>query len=382
MATLFDEGLGTLYDEGGLPLYDEGGPPHLTSDPSARLTFAIGPATGDQPEQEVTAFSAATVKRNLKSGPETAFTFPANTPAALLTDGLATDVWVYRNGGLWIRARTMPVDQVWGENGEDDATVTAVGYKQVVRARNIITGPPMFNQVDQGTILWNLIQHTQAQTGGNLGITLGTVLTGQLRDRTEYQIGDNFGKIMDDLGDVINGVWWDIDAQKVLRAKLLSAFPVRTDPIVKGLNARSMRRQRARSFANVVGAIGDKLLTQVGWAVDSGVATDPRGRWEAFDATHTTADQQATVQGYADGGLAERIHPPSQWTISLEPAWYFEGGSDYAEGEFVNIVIPITSVDEIGPPAVDVMAQITELVVSIDDSGAVSVLVTAVEISG
>lgn len=379
MGVLYDEGLGVLYDEGGLVLYDEGGPPQPTPGPvQGRLVFAVGPGNGNAPVQEVTEFSGATFKRNLKSGPELQFTMSSGSPAALLTSGLATDVWVFKNGGLWLRCRTMPIDQVWGENGEDEATVNAVGYKRVVESRQIISGPPTYVQTDQGAIIWALIQHTQAQTGGNLGIGAGTYLTGQLRDRNEYQIGDNFGKILGDLNDVINGVWWDIDASKLLQAKLLSAFPVRTDPIVWGKNARSMKRARGKGFANVAGAIGSKLQTVVDWQVDAGVATDPRGRWEAFDASHSSAIDQARVVEYSTGLLAERLHTPSVWTMVLEPAAYFEGGSDYSEGEFVNIVVPVSAVDEVGQ-AVNVMAQVTEITVTLDDAGAVSVQATAVE---
>lgn len=386
MGLLLDEGAGPLYDEGGaLLLYDEDGAPipvPTAGALAARLTFSVGPAVGDAPTQQVTDFESATFKRNLVNGPEMSFDMPGSSPAALLTDGLATDVWVFKGGALWLRCRTLPVDQAWGDDGEDLASVTAVGYKRVVQARNIISGPPTFTGVDQGTILWNLIQHTQSQTGGNLGIGLGTVITGQVRDRLEYQIGDNFGKIMGELGDVINGVWWDIDAAKLLQAKLPAAFPTRTDPIIHGVNARSLKRQRGKGFANVAGAIGSKTDTVVDWQVDAGVAADPRGRWEAFDSSHSTAILQARVVEYSTGLLADRLHPPSVWTIELDPFWYFDGGSNYAEGEFVNIVVPQSAVDEIGPPAADVMAQVTEVSIKLSGDGELGVSLAAVEVSG
>lgn len=385
MAVLLDEGLGQLFDESGsVLLLDEDGPPVPGAvSGSPRLVFAVGPGMGIAPVQEVTAFSSFTIKRSLASGPELSFTMPARSPAALLTDGLVTDVWVYKKGALFMRCRAMPVDQTWGESGEDDASVTAVGYKRVVEARNIVTGPPTFVNVDQGTILWNLIQHTQAQTNGNLGIGLGpTFATGVLRVRQDYAIGDNLGKIMADLGDVINGVWWDVDEQKLMVARLPSAFPVRTDPIVHGANARSLTRQRGRSFANASGAVGSKTLTVWSWVEDVGLPLDPRGRWETTDTSHGDVILQSTVLEYAQGNLADRLHPPSIWTISLDPFWYFDGGSDYREGEFVNIVVPATAVDEIGPPPVDVMAQITEVSITLDDSGAIAVTLAAVEVSG
>lgn len=382
MAVLLDEGTLSLLDEGGIvTLLDEDGPIIQTGSVSSlRLWVAVGPSAGDAPTQTVTAFSGATFKRSLASGPELSLTMHGQSPAALLTDGLATDVWVFKSGELWLRCRAMPVDQSWGENGENDAAVTAVGFKRVVEARNIVSGPPTFNGIDQGTIIWNLIQHTQAQVGGNLGIGLGSVITGVPRVRMEYQIGDNFGKLLSDLGDVINGVWWDIDAAKFLSARLLSTFPVRTDPIVLGMNARSLKRARGKSFANVAGAVGSRTDTVVAWSVDAGLAADPRGRWEAFDSSHSDTKVQATVVEYADGLLAERVHQPSVWTVVLDPSSYFEGGSDYSEGQFVNIVVPTSAVDEIGAPNVDVMAQVTEITVTLDDAGTFGVLLVAVEV--
>lgn len=345
-----------------------------------RVELSIGPASGAAPTQKVTEFSGGTLKLGL-TGPEVSFTMPGQSPAALLTDGLVTDVWVYRRGVLWQRLRVLPVDQSWTEDGGTDATVTAVGYRRLVEARNIISAPPTFTAVDQGTIVWNLIQHTQAQTGGDLGITSGTVVTGVPRDRTEYLIGDNLGKLLTDLSNVETGLWWGIDSAKVLTALLWSAFPTALAPLVRGVNARTLRRSRGSGFANVAGSVGSKEQTVVAWATDAGVGTDPRGRWEAFDSSHSSATLQATVQDYADGLLAERLHPPSVWTAALDPASYFEGDSGYNEGEFVTIVVPSSAVDEIGVPPVNVNAQITELSIAFDDSGSTSVGLTAVEVA-
>lgn len=346
-----------------------------------RVSIAVGPWTGSVPSQLVTEFTGGSVKCALNGGPEVRFTMPGKSAAALITSGLATDVWVYRKGVLWQRCRVLPVDQSWNADGEDVATVVAVGYRKVIEARHIITGPPTFTGVDQAAIMWALINATQATTNGDLGVTDGSVATGVTRDRNEYKIGDNLGKLMGDLGNVIDGAWWGVDAALVFTAQLWTAFASRPDPIVLGANARSMQRTAGKTFANVAGAIGSTEHTVVTWANSAGLGADPRGRWEVFDASHSSVTEQATVDDYADGLVAEREHPPAAWRVELDPASYFDGSSDYAEGEFVRIVVPTSAVDEVGVPPVDVTAQITEVVVGFDEHGATSVALAAVEVA-
>lgn len=343
------------------------------------MSLAVGPRTNTDPDQAVTQFESATWKRNLRTGPEVSFTMPANSPAALVTDGLTTDVWVYRNGVLDGRCRVLPVDQTWGEDGQDDVTITAVGYQRLVEARHIVTGPPTFAAVDQGAIGWALITATQATTGGSLGITAGVYTTGQVRDRTEYLIGDPLGTLMTALGDVQNGMWWGISPTLVYTAKLWTAFPTKEEPIARGMNARILQRQRGKTFANAAGVKGDATLTTPVWVTTAGIAADPRGRFEVFDSSHSSVVVQGQLAEYGNGLLLDRDSPPSVWTAQIDPVDYFEGGSNYDVGDYVNIVVPISAVDEIGPPAINVLAQVTEVTVVFDKDGATGVALAAVE---
>lgn len=346
-----------------------------------RMKMSVGPSSSSAPVQEVTAFTNATLTLSLYAGPVLSFGAPGLSPAALLLSGLASDVWVYKNGAAWQRVRVMPIGQTWGPSGEDDVTVNAVGYRQVVEARHIISSPPTFTGIDQGTIVWNLIQHTQAQTAGDLGITAGTILTGVTRDRTEYKIGDNLGTILGALTKVQAGVWYDIDAAKVLTCKLFSAFTTRTDPIVLGANARSaIRNPSTVAFANVGGAIGSAVATVPAWSSAPTLATDPRGRWETFDSTHSSVIVQAQVAEYAQGLVTDRALPPYAWTFDIDPAAFFEGSSNYDVGEFVPVVVPRSAVDEIATPPITVTVQVTSVVVAWDDANKVTVTVSGVEV--
>lgn len=345
------------------------------------MSLAVGDWTNSAPQQPVTDFASGQVVWSLARGPSVKFTMPARSPAALISSGLATDVWVYRKGVRWQRCRMLPLEQAWGADGQDVASVSAVGYRSVVEARYIITGPPTFTATEQGTILWNLIQATQATAGGNLGITDGGHATGIVRDRTEYKIGDNLGKLMTDLGQVLDGAWWGVDSGLVFTAKLWDGFATRTDPVVLGQNARSMTRKRARMFANAAGASGSATDTVPHWVAAGSVATDPRGRWEAFDSSHASVIVQATVNGYADGLLDDRTNPGSVWRIELDPGAYFDKGSDYEPGHFVRVVVPPSAVDDLGAAPVDVVCQVTELSVSFDGDEATSVAIAAEEVA-
>lgn len=379
--TILDEGYNPFYDESGAPGPDTDVPPP----PPPWLTLGVGPAGGNAPTQPVTAFEGLTVTDSLHDGPSCSYSIPGDSPAALVIDGLATDTWLYRvsvnaSRPKWQRLRVMPIDQQWGESGEDVAQVNAFGYKQVVAARHIVSGPPIFTGVEQAQIVWALIEHTQAQPGGHLGITAGILPTGQLRDRTEYKIGDELGKLLSDLGDVINGVWWGIDVDKVLTVKLWTDFNTLVTPIVHGQNAMTIGRTRAR-FANAAGAQGADNVTVPVWRTDPSIASDPRGRWEVYDATHSDVIDQAVVADYAAAGLEEFRNPPTTWQATIEPDEYFVGASRYEPGDVVQIVVPASAVDEIGHPKVNVTALVTEVQVGYDDSGAATVSVAAVEVS-
>lgn len=351
-------------------------PPVVVPPGPPELTYGVGPWTGETPTTPLTHFSGMTIKDNL-AGPEITFTMSARTLASQVMSGLASDLWVYRKNVLWLRCRILPIRQSWDEHGEDLIQVTAVGYRRLVEARHITSGPPTFTAVDQGDIGWQLIQHTQNTNGGFLGIGQGTIITGQLRDRNEYQIGDNIGSILGDLGKVQQGMWWGIDEHLTYDARLWDNFPQRTEPIVHGVNAVRMERNRGLGFANAAGAVGSRAATVPVWVETADIDTDPRGRWEAWDASHSSVIEQATVSEYANGLLAERAYAPTQWTIRVTKTNWL--AQDWRPGDIVNVTVPASAVDELESP-VEATTQITEVTITADEHGAIDVTIAAVEL--
>lgn len=347
---------------------------------AGRITLAVGPRAGTRPSQVVTQYEALSITNNLVAGPKVGFTMAANSPAAQAIAGLKSDLWVYKHGVLWRRLRILPVAQGWPENGVGDVTINAVGYKQVASARHIRSGPPTFDGVDQGDIGWALIAHTQAQVGGFLGITKGTTLTGQPRIRTEYQIGDPLGTLMNDLGQVLNGMHWEITEQLVYNARLWTNFPTHAQVVMHGGNARNAERNPSDKFGNAAGAVGDRKVTVPKWVEATDLALDDRGLWEQWDASHASAIEQATVDEYATGLLANSLHPPGNWKITLNPDAFFEKGSDYEEGDFITIKVPSDIVD-VSTPSTTVVAQVTEIAIKGTSGGITDVTLAAVELS-
>jgi hypothetical protein len=74
-----------------------------------------------------------------------------------------------------------------------------------------------FTGIDQGTILWTLIDDFQSLPNGDFGITCGNVTTGVTRDRI-YPIAKNVYPAMQEMTEVENGCDIDITVEKVFNA--------------------------------------------------------------------------------------------------------------------------------------------------------------------
>jgi hypothetical protein len=328
------------------------------------LTVGVGPSTGSSPQQELTAFAGVTCRFHFSDGDTLSFQTTARSAEALYIDELASDVWLF--GPVEQRYRVINVGQSWSESGESTVDVQAVSYKKLLGSRHVGPGGLTYTQMDQGDIVWNFFVHTQARTGGNWGVTKGAAATGVLRDRT-YVEGDNLGKIAEELQSVIDGLWWDVDVDKVYSAQMPGSFSTVLNPIQHGINARTMQRQSAADrFANVALGTGSDATTPV-WAQTTNLATDPRGRWEAAHGW-TTVILQPTLQQHTDGALLDTSAPLTAWTVVMEPdRWDVD--SLLLPGEFVVLVRPPL----IGEPAVAerVVCQVMELGLDINAAGGV-----------
>jgi hypothetical protein len=393
---LVDEGGFVLLDEDGQPLLDhlsalipvpeaEVGPLNLVSE----FSLIVGPWNGDpMGVMEVPDFDAINIRLNLHDGTTVSFGLAGTSEAAQYIDGLVTDVWVLRQSSTWLRTRVLPIAQEWGSDGEDRITVESVDYKRLLSERHLHAALD-FTGVDQGDIIWGLIAHAQAQVNGGMGITKGAVTTGVLRDRTEYEIGDNIGGLIEDLTKVINGPCWAIGpgstGERELTVTMPEAFPMHAQPIVRGGNVRRLRRQPGR-FANSAyadGSTNSQTPTVGEWFDHPSMATDPRGRWEVALSPSSSVTQQETIGELARGTVERMFTPAADWQFDLSPVRWLTD-STYLPGHRAKVRVPSTLADTILEPSdndVDeVTVQIVDVVLNADNSGAATVQVAAVEL--
>ena len=304
-------------------------------------------------------------------------------PGVQITE-LETDIWVYENGVAIDRFRVISVDQEWQENGENTLAVQAVCYRRLLAARHVVT-PLTFTSVNQGDIVWDLIQHTQAQTNGNLGITLGSVGTPVIRSRS-YLPGQNILEAITDLGQADGNMVWDINSLLELTVSTAGDFPLRAMPAQLGTNLRNIAKPSGASlFGNVALVSGDTAFTTLQVEEALTLTGDPRGRWEKYRA-FSQEQTQTNLQEQAFGMLETTQSPSIVWSFELIPDRYYLD-SDYAIGDFVVLVEPATVVPSQPDPTIPyltipsnaVLVQILTVTLTVDANGASSVKMTAVQ---
>jgi hypothetical protein len=298
----------------------------------------LGPWTGSVGSFEVADFDQVTYTDNMDAGAELDFSISAMSAAAYGLSELATDVWLHRGTALEERFRVLTADAEWGESGEDRLAVKAVSYKRLLAWRHLQTALS-YAATGQANIVAGLIAHAEAQPGGDLNTTVGSLDSGGINRDRQYTAGENIGKLLSDLSAVIDGPYWNFTAAKALIVKPSTSFTEHATPIVRGATARKMNRKSgAGTFANAAVVSGDSQSTVPVFAASATVATDPRGRWEVASGFPSVILQSTLVEK-ANGVVADSETPTAQWSVSLDPARY-DGDLYLKPGEYVNLHWP------------------------------------------
>lgn len=341
---------------------------------TANLTLAVGPSNGSDPVQEVTSFGSVPLSFtfDLENGATCQFVSRADAPEAAYIDELATDIWLL--GDIEARFRITAVWQEWFVNGQDNVNVMGVSYKKLLHRRLFNTGLT-FTTVDLGLIIWGMWQHTQAQPGGNLGVTLGTPnTTGLIRTR-EYKIGENIGGQADNEND--EDIWWMVDKNLVYTAGQRSTRPFVGSPLHLGANVRELQRASGSDFANAVYGDADASVTTGVWKVAANVTTDPRGRWELAEGWPTVKLQQ-TVEDRTTALLAQAGVVVAHWNLTLEPSRWLTD-TKIMPGDFAVLVVPRSLAAPIGAPTPLVTVQVTQISIGFDANGGFEVKAIVME---
>lgn len=141
----------------------------------------------------------------------------APTPALVATAKLMhayagrAALWVYRDNQLWWGGIPWTVQAHQGERGPVVADVQAATFDSYAHHRELYADAT-YSQVDQGVIIPDLWRRMQADPRGDIGVVATDQPTGKLRDRTylESELA-KVGKLIEDLGDVIDGPEHTID---------------------------------------------------------------------------------------------------------------------------------------------------------------------------
>lgn len=347
-----------------------------SSNVNSTFALAVGPYTSG-PVQAVTFYDSWTLDRNIDDGASLSFNVPGNSPEAGVISELDTDVFVYLNGTLVQRFRIVEVGQSWGPSGEDTVSVQAVDYRRLLASRYVVS-PLAFENVSQGDIIWGLIDHTQSQTNGDLGIVQGLELNPVIRSRS-YEVGQNILDAIVDLTRADGGPVWEITEQLDLNVKVVNEFPLNPTPVVLGITAQSLNRPSgAAKFANAVVVSGAQAVTTPVIVESSTLPTDPRGRWERRVAYVNTV-QQVALETQAYGLISDYQAPSAVWQVEVVPERYF-GDAEYAIGEFVRLVQPESLVAPLFTPATEVVGQVIAMQIRQTASGDVSISMRVLEV--
>lgn len=344
---------------------------------SSPFSLAVGPSTGSRPVQEVTDFVSWTLDNNLDDGCSLAFTTRIDSPAAQVVSELATDVWLYRGSTITQRFRVTSVESEWTADGDAEVRIGSTCYRRLLKKAHVNT-TQTFANISQGTIAWDLIQHAQSLTGGNLAITLGDAGPSILRSR-EYEPGANIFDAIVNLTKIENGLSWNVNGDLELIVGTQTSFATRSQPIILGVTARRMLRpSNADQFANVAIVTGDQEATTLVVEQAPTLGTDPRGRWERVTSISGEKDQ-AALQETAEGLVEETISPLATWEVDLEPDRYFRD-AEFEIGEFGSLVVPRSPVIPVGTSAPIISVQTISRSITQSADGEIGVTCTFVEV--
>ena len=351
---------------------------------NARWEFVTGPVASGGLDAVTSTDATRKYVRRLNSADTATITADARAESAVVVDELAYDLWVYRDGVAVHRGRIGPTDDDI-DSRQHKVTLTSWGYRQLLDYR--YTEPADTLSFAPGTdvaaIAWSLINATQGRTGGSLGITKsttgfdgsGVANTGVTAERN-YVADKAIGTLIDQLGDA-KGFDWDISPARQLRVWGTRRGGDNGYTLLWGGNVAQVKRAfNPSAFANAIAATGSASAPRSpasGALTTAGIATDPRGRWEARTAYGTVA-QQATLDQHAAADLALRATPSYAWTVTMFPGRW--GGFDALDvGDTASLAV------KSGRLVVAADVRITEIAVTLPVTGEEQVTIKAEQLS-
>ncbi|MFD0902323.1 hypothetical protein [Actinomadura sediminis] len=342
--------------------------------PRTRWQLVLGPAEGGH-ELALTEASSRRYTARLNDNSDLSFSIDGRHAQADAIEELSTDVHLLftRADGVTEELDRMRVGQTRDSINENEhrVEVTCLDYRAVLARRTLYSTDTLtYSATDQAEIAWGLIDTTQQQEAGALGISKawsGTTPTGVNRDRT-YEAGDSIGERIQELSETLSGFDWDITPTSASGLQLEVWHPERgTDRgvvlILGGLAAGISREVNPSAYANALRYTGAEGTT----AVEREAAflgepgNFPAGRWDAvFGDDGLTL--QATLDQRAAWQLAESQVIRPVYTVTLARGGW--AGPDHIwVGDTVRLIVPS------GRLAVDTTLRVHEVEIDLDGDG-------------
>lgn len=242
--------------------------------------------------------------------------------------------------------------EVSEDAGDDDGNVNV----QCVEIFHILSEKRYtsntYTSTDAGTIAWGLINTTQGLTGGNLGLTQGTIQATQNRDRTYFD--EKIGEKIIQLTEVING--FDFEITPSIKVNTLGVFNVYSkrgaalntfrleygEGLKNNIQSWSRKRTLSDMFNSVIvegEGLGDARLTST--ETDTALITSVgllEGRVQ-----EKSINQQTTLDSRADEFIRVRKTEQPLYDITVNNA--YDDFGLYDVGDIVPVRIRYGYVD-------------------------------------
>jgi hypothetical protein len=284
---------------------------------------------GGGPEQELSDAATWRLTFRRTGTSDASITLDGRSPQAAMIQELVTDLTVRWAGQALTRMRCGPTQ----DSGDADGLTTelsAADYRALLGRRIIWdTWTPLARTQDPAQTLWQLIDATQHEPGGDLHITRGTWATLPSTAVT-LEPGKSILDTAGTLSSAGGGFDWDIVPGPF--SSVFSVWPGTrgrdTDLVldVGGLVATFSRQVATDSYADAVrlsGGTASDGTTEIPAARRDAadIASRPEGRWEFADSG-SGLDDASAVGGVAAARLSERQQVTPAWTGRLvDGAW-------------------------------------------------------------
>lgn len=345
-----------------------------------RWQFIARPWYGGQ-ALELTRAKSRKFTVKLEDPSDLGFSIDARHPESASLQELVTDVHVLFNPEVG-----QPVQRLFrgrvgntGRTGDRDSstkTVPVVDYRGILNERRLWSWNTLdYSGLDQGEIVWALISQTQANTGGDLGISkgwTGTTPTGVVRTDQLYELHESIGERIKKLAETIGGFDWDIIPTSDSALSLQVYYPERGsnrgEVLVWGGNVTTYNREVVvADYRNAISQSGaEDLLAREVEATD--LATRLEGRWDGSFGDTNLLTQQQVDERAAWQALESQVIQPT-YTLELKAGWW-KGRNHIWPGDYVRVTIHDADL------RVDDVLKVFEMSIDINDGGSETVQLT------